>query len=214
MIAKLYPILLWCLLLFTACTAAEEEKQKAIPKIKDVAAIADAESAETPMSAPNAGNSTQKPDWKAFEEGESLAKSSGKKVLVYVYDPDCSNCAEMEAGTFSHPVINRLLKDHFVAIKLNGRSRETITARGRVFKPREIPGTEPFHELALALTKAKDALELPAVVFMDKDLNMIEVLKGTISERRMEVLLKYIGENHWPNVDAKLYADTLSKEIQ
>lgn len=220
MIAKLLPLLLCSLFLFFACVGSEPQQDDLKSKASSAENSGQIKTPKEKKTDPS--NSTAKaiasanakPDWKEFEEGETLAKSSKKNVLVYVYDPDCSNCAEMEAGTFSHPVILNLLKEHFVAIKLNGRSRENITARGRTFKAREIPGTEPFHELAMALTKAKDALELPAVVFMDKDLNMIEVLKGTISERRMEVLLKYIGENHWPEVDAKIYADTLTKEIQ
>ncbi len=163
---------------------------------------------EKTVAKPTLSKIENKPvEWKDFSLGESQAATSGKQVIVYVFDPECSNCKEMEINTFGAPEVQKLLQSQFVPIKLNGRETQTIIAKGQEFKSKVFPGGGHFHELALALTKSTDSMDLPAVIFMDEQMNLIQHLTGTISPQRMENLLLYFGAKHWEKMTFQAFLD-------
>ena len=132
-------------------------------------------------------------DWMEWSEGEKQASAKDKKVLVFVYDPGCETCKEMEKNTLNHPYIADYIVEHYYPIKLSIQHPQDIETKGKVYRfSRDLNG-KTYHELAKALTRSTDELETPALIFLDEEMNLIEPAKGHVSPEKLEVLLEYVA---------------------
>ena len=100
----------------------------------------------------------------------------------------------MEKQTLQHPFIVDYLNKHFYCIKLDGKYRGIIKTRGQDYTFADSIGVdeEGHHELVIALTGAEESISYPSAVFMEKNLDVIQVLPGNLSPRQLEVFSKLL----------------------
>jgi len=152
-------------------------------------------------------------EWLSWEEGERKCVTHEHNVLVYVYDPTCETCETFEKEVLNHPEISALIRENFVTIKLNADRKEDIITQDRVWKNvKDLSGIH-YHELAKALTKSTDVFELPALAFLDKEMGLIAPVRGVIKVSKLEILLKYVGNDNFQNVAFETFADTVQTTI-
>lgn len=132
--------------------------------------------------------------WYTFEEAYKLNKISPKKIMVDVYTNWCGWCKVLDKKTFSHPEIARYLNTQYYPVKLNAEQREDIVLDNDTLKF-IASGSKGYHELAAGLLKNK--LSYPSVVFMDERNQIIHVQQGFTKPQPFDMLLKFIGGNHY-----------------
>ena len=138
-----------------------------------------------------------KVNWMTFEEAVEASKTEKKKIFIDVYTDWCGWCKVMDKNTFSQKDIATYLNENFYPVKLDGEQKEPITFRGTTFK--FVPsGRKGYHQLAAALLQGQ--LSYPTVVFLDEDFNMLQPLKGYQQPKEFDMVLKFLGEDHFKTV--------------
>lgn len=143
-------------------------------------------------------------EWLSFEEVEEKLAKERKKLLVGIYRDGCGWCKKMEEETFKDPVIVDYIKRNFYAVKLNAEGQESITFQGKTYGFVK-NGKRGHHELAIEITRGEQGL--PATVFLDEDVNIIQSFSGYQSPEEFEKVMTYFGEDHhfttpWTRYDA------------
>lgn len=148
-----------------------------------------------------------KVNWMTFEEAVAASKIEKKKIFIDVYTDWCGWCKVMDKNTFSKKVIADYLNENFYPVKLDGEQREPIEFRGTTFK--YIPsGQKGYHQLAAALMNGQ--LSYPTVVFLDEEFNMIQPLKGYQKPEEFDMILKFLGDNHFKSTKWEEFQKTYS----
>lgn len=119
--------------------------------------------------------------WYSYEQGRSLAKDKGLKVMLNFYADWCRYCKKMDKETFADPAVISYVNRHFVPIKINSDKEKKLAASFRVNS-------------------------LPATFFISEDGAKIGRLPGFVPPQNMLVLLKYIGSNSYRSMSLKDFA--------
>lgn len=105
------------------------------------------------------------PDWMALETAISEAQTSGKMVLVDVYEIGCQYCRAMERDVYPSATIRTLIDNSFHPVKVNGRSDELLLYKG-----------ESMTHAEFAFMMGVTAF--PYTIVMDQEGNVIEKRRG------------------------------------
>jgi len=146
-----------------------------------------------------------KVSWLEWEQGEKEVAESGKKSIVWVYDPGCPTCEEAEQRIFNTPEINQYLNQHFIPIKLSGKRKEPITTKGRTYYFRSGLNGYHFHDLAQGITQSKETISYPQMVFLNENMDVIAPLDGNIQPDELNLLLHFVAEEQFKKMSIDEY---------
>ena len=141
----------------------------------------------------------QEVEWISFVEAVQRNQENPKKFFIDVYTDWCGWCKKMDANTFTHPVIAKMLKENFHAVKMDAEMKETLVFNGDTMKYLGNVGRRGTHELALRLMNGRAAY--PTVVYLDENLGMIKPDPGYKNAEKLEPLLKFYGEDIYKEKD-------------
>jgi len=139
-------------------------------------------------------------EWMTFEEAIAAAKAdkeagkTPKKMFVDVYTDWCGWCKVMDEKTFQVPMVAKYLNENFYPVKFNAEQKEDLIYKGKTLKFVK-SGRRGYHELASGLLNGK--MSYPSVVFLDEDADIITTASGYIKVDRFDVIMRYIGDNHY-----------------
>jgi thioredoxin-related protein len=137
---------------------------------------------------------TGKINWYTIEEAVEMTKKIPKKIFIDVYTDWCGWCKKMEAETFAHPEIAKILNENYYPVKLNSETTDTIHFNGYTFI-NEGTGRRSAHQFSIALLQGK--MSYPSIAYMSENLQMITVVPGYMTPEAIEPVLKFIAENHY-----------------
>lgn len=138
--------------------------------------------------------SAKKIEWMSIEEAEQAAQQEARPVLIDVYTDWCGWCKRMDAKTFQHPGIAAYVNENYYAVKLDGEERDSIQFRGDKFGY-VARGRRGYHELPAQLLNGK--LSYPTVVFLNKNLEVIQPVPGFQGPQDFEKIITYLAEKHY-----------------
>ena len=70
--------------------------------------------------------------WYGYEEGMALARTTGKKILLYFHADWCGYCHKMDREVFSREEVAAFMNQHFVPIKIDTDAEKKLAEEYRV----------------------------------------------------------------------------------
>ncbi len=119
--------------------------------------------------------------WRTWDDGLAAAKSQHRRVIVDVYTNWCGWCRRMDADVYGRADIAAYLAAHFVTIKLNAESSDTVHR-----------GDRPMTARSLAASYRVNGY--PTTIFLDADGGHLATLPGYVPPEKFFLLLKWMGE--------------------
>lgn len=143
-------------------------------------------------------------EWISIEEAEKRAKKEPKKILVDLYTSWCTYCVKMDLTTFRDTSVIAYISENFYPVKIDGESPKTFKFQGKEFNyVKKTNSRRGFNELAASLTDG--LLKFPTIVFLDEEQKIIQALPGYKKPSAMNMILHYIEEDKYLNVQWQDY---------
>jgi thioredoxin-related protein len=163
-----------------------------------------------PVAATTVENS-QSVKWHSIEEAEKLNRVKPKKFIIDVYTDWCGWCKKMDIGTFSHPVIAKLINDYFYAVKLNAETSDTIVFNGSKYI-NLVNGYRSTHPLAVSLLGWR--MSYPSFVYFTEKLEYLGPMPGYKTPEQMEVILTFIAQEKFRTTTMEEFEKTFKSQIK
>ena len=136
----------------------------------------------------------KKINWMTWEQMIEKQKVEKRKVVIDLYTDWCGWCKRMDKTTFVNPVIVDYVNKHYYAVKFNAEQKKELKYDGIVYKFVG-SGRRGYHEFAAALTQ--NNLSYPTYVFLDEDINLLQVIPGYQDAKTFEYIINFFGEDHF-----------------
>jgi thioredoxin-related protein len=148
--------------------------------------------------------------WYTIEEALELNKTQERKIFIDVYTDWCGWCKKMEATTFTHPAIAKILNEDYYAVRFDAETNDTINFAGQKFINEGNRSRSP-HQLAVALLQGK--MSYPSVAYLNENNQLLTAVPGFYSADRLEPLLKFFAEDAFKSVSFEEYQKTFKSSI-
>jgi thioredoxin-related protein len=130
--------------------------------------------------------------WLSLKSVQAKAKESNKKLLIFINSNYNSSSKMMQSSSLKHPIIAKMIDEHFYSAKFDYDTQDTITFQGHTFINEQASQGYP-HQFAIALMQPE--LSVPSMIFFDEDAKLLYVLRGYCSPTVLERFLKYFGDD-------------------
>ena len=148
--------------------------------------------------------------WYSFEEAVELNKDEPRKFMIDVYTDWCGWCKVMDKNTFNNDTVAAYLNKKYYPVKLNAEQKDSIMYEGHAYKY-VASGARGVHEFAYALLGGN--MSYPSIVFLDENLQGLTVEKGYIKAQRFDMIIKFIGGNHYKSKNWNTWTSEYSSPL-
>lgn len=172
---------------FTATAGDKDKKKKA---------DTDKKSATTAASTTN----DKEINWMTLDDVQAAMRKEPRKVLVDFYTSWCGWCKVMDRKTYSNPEIIKYINEKFYAVKFDAERKDTVSFLNKEY------GFNPqkrANEFAVLLIG--ENLSYPTTVFLMENFQTPSALPGFQDVPKMEMILKYLGENTYKSTQFPEY---------
>ena len=136
--------------------------------------------------------------WLAWDQAMSDAQSQGKFIVVDVYTDWCHWCKVMDDKTYSDQAVAGLMKESFVAVKLNAERANTVNFKGKAY-------TE------MDLARNFDVSGFPTTMFLASDGTVIGKIPGYIEAPVFKQILEYLTSGSYKDMSLDQYMSGKNK---
>ncbi|HEX8515920.1 MAG TPA: DUF255 domain-containing protein [Bacteroidia bacterium] len=151
--------------------------------------------------------------WYSFREAVELQKKVPKPIMVDVYTQWCGPCKMMSKNTFGNPQIAKYLNENFYPVKFDAETFDSVSFNGYTFKNKNAPGTHrPVHDFAISILDGK--LVYPSIVFLNEQIQRVQVVTGYYQAAQFEPLMKFFGSGKYKDTSYEDYQKTFVPEIK
>lgn len=130
--------------------------------------------------------------WNRYDQGLALAKQENKHVLIDFYTDWCGWCKTMDEKTYSQKSIQDILKKHFVLVRVNAESNQTMPVNGKTMT-----------EMQIAAMYRVDGY--PTTWFLDPDGKAITPVSGYVPPDRFGPIINYVGGGWYKKMKFEQY---------
>jgi thioredoxin-related protein len=130
--------------------------------------------------------------WNKYDDGVKLAAKVKKPLLIDFYTDWCGFCKKMDKQTYIDPKIAEYINDHFVAVKLNAESKETLNLP-------EGPSN------GVNVARSFGVRSYPQTWFMEAGGKKLGGQPGYMPPETFIHFLKYFGDGHYKTMTFQEY---------
>ncbi len=151
--------------------------------------------------------------WYSFSEAVELQKKSPRPIMVDVYTQWCGPCKMMSKNTFGNAQIAKYLNEHFYCVKFDAETYDSVSFNGYVFKNNNPIGTQrPVHDFANSILDGK--LQYPSVVFLNEQIQRLQVVVGYYQPEPFEPIMKFFGSGKYKDTKWEDFEKTFVSELK
>ena len=120
--------------------------------------------------------------WMPFNEGMARAAKEKKQVVIDFYTSWCHWCKVMDKETFSDPEVKKMLREHFVAIRIDAEDKtQKLSYQGQEYSP-------------FTLGRRFGVRGFPSLAYLDREGDLITVIPGFVPAKTFLPLLQYMQQ--------------------
>jgi len=147
-------------------------------------------------------------DWMEFEKVDKIFKKNQKKGLVFIYDSSCEDCLHAKEYVQKDPFIISYINQHYYPMQLGVFEERTIHFNGKDWHSEMSFQGAKYNTLAKALCQDSEAVHTPTYAFLDEQMNLIVPIKKNLSREELKLLLTYIKEDKFKEMNIEAYKAT------
>jgi len=131
--------------------------------------------------------------WMKYDEGLAKAKADSHHVLINFTTTWCGWCKKMNKTTFKDPEVVNLINNKFVAVKVDGDSKDMLDVKGYKISERDLTRSE------------YNVKGYPAYWFLKPDGEKLGVLPGYQDADRFLEVLYFMSEGLYDKMTFEEY---------
>jgi len=163
------------------------------------------------------GESTGEPgpelvNWISFNEAYKRCKINPRPILVDVYTTWCGPCKMMSAQTFNQPEIAKYINENYYAVKFNAEGRDSVQFDKYTFVTSDVSNPKAPHQFALSILD--NNLAYPSIVFLNNQIQRLDILRGFYPPKSFEPVLKYYGSGDYEKTTWEEYQKKFSSSLK
>lgn len=144
-------------------------------------------------------NAATEINWYSLKEAQELAKSSDKKVMIYMEASWCGYCKKMEREVFPKKTVQDVLHKYYYPVRLDIESDNLITYNGKEMTEQEFANS-------IRVTGT------PTYLFIDGEGEILGKQPGFLPIDTFKSLLSYVGSDAYARVKFDKYIENGSGE--
>lgn len=152
---------------------------------------------------------SEKVNWMTWEEAIVRSSQEQKMIFVDIYTDWCGWCKRMDKNTFQQPEIASYINKYYYAVKFDAEYKSSIELKNKVYNYVK-NGRRGYHELAATITYGR--LSFPTIVFLDKDMNVIQPISGYQDPKSFSMIMKYFAQGYYKTTPWDIYQVNYQKE--
>lgn len=137
--------------------------------------------------------SQTKLEWYSLREAQLKAASNGKKLMVLLTDPPCSDCQKLQAQTLNDETTIQRINEYFYPVRIQIERADTVH----------------FNSMAYTTKEFADSFGVtgyPTLLFFNSDGKIISQQGGFMNKHLLRKLLCYIGSDAYKRMEFDQYS--------
>lgn len=147
--------------------------------------------------------------WLTLEEALEKNKTNPKKIFLEFNVNWSVGSTMMMMSTYNNPIIGNYLNEKFYPVRIDATTRDTLTFGQKYINPGKAPS---FHQLPYAMLQGK--MKFPAILYLDENNKLINVVQTYLTPEALEPMLKYFGENKYKEKAWKDYLKNFESKLK
>jgi thioredoxin-related protein len=151
-------------------------------------------------------------NWITFDEAYKKCKKNPRPIIIDIYTTWCGPCKLMSAQTFNNPQIAKYINDHYYAVKFDAESKDSVKFDKYVFVSSDNSNPKAPHQFAASILD--NQLAYPSSVFLNNQIQRLDIIKGFMNASAFEPILNYYGSGDFQKTKWEDYQKVFKGSIK
>lgn len=151
-------------------------------------------------------------NWITFDEAYIKCKKNPRPIMIDVYTTWCGPCKMMSNQTFNNPQIAKYINDNFYAVKFDAETKDSVKFDKYVFVSSDNSNPKAPHQFAASILD--NQLAYPSIVFLNNQIQRLDILKGFMPPKNFEPILNYYGSGDYQKIKWEEYEKTFVSSLK
>ncbi len=151
-------------------------------------------------------------NWISFDEAYIKCKKNPRPIMIDIYTTWCGPCKMMSNQTFNNPDIAKYINDNFYAVKFDAETKDSVKFDKYVFVSTDPSNPKAPHQFAASILD--NQLAYPSIVFLNNQIQRLDILKGFMPPKNFEPILNYYGSGDYQKIKWEEYEKTFVSSIK
>ncbi|MBP8034352.1 MAG: DUF255 domain-containing protein [Bacteroidia bacterium] len=151
-------------------------------------------------------------NWITFNEAYNKCKKNPRPIMIDIYTTWCGPCKMMSNQTFNNPEIAKYINDNFYAVKFDAESKDSVKFDKYVFVSSDNSNPKAPHQFAASILD--NQLAYPSIVFLNNQIQRLDILKGFMPPKTFEPILNYYGSGDYQKTKWEEYEKSFISTIK
>ncbi len=130
--------------------------------------------------------------WQPYEAGIARARSQRKFVMIQFFNAACKPCQRLSQDVTAEPMLDDLIRKHFVLVRVNQGSNRNLRYRNRTVTEKQ-------------LTALHQVKKYPTLLFLSPKGQLIGRHSGEVKPQELHDILNYLATGSYNKMEFSAY---------